>query len=588
MFSSKASPVLPSGVLVVPSCCWRILLCCPCECSYARSFWDDHGKKYDIELEPLIDDRIDIKVINDSYHDNDVIAKVRPSENRMNNTRSTQSAYQYYIYWQPKYWVEWHKIINYERYFPIPSENERKYPNDIKHRRRRRQKLYLLIHRCFTELPFSINQHIHSFLSSDPHIDNIYSLYLRTFHSPNPMDNASDLGQLVQRSTILEQHRVYQSLTTRKRAKSLKSLNFWKWIGLNSKFSRHGITLIVRNQTVHELHVKWLNFGGMEESNALIYPSESVTIGAFVSHSFVFRAASKAVIDALESENGMHSALSVIGIYQIRHSYPTHIVTVHSVDPSDLSLKIGSPIIEIPVITKEYDRCVINGFQVFYERNLFHQQCVDSELRAILESDLCEMEHMLSDAHLELMQSVSIWLNVSQSVGHPDAVNRGYGLAFHHDPEWMKKNGVDLRKCGHIEVYSVADYMKWRECQPLVLFHEFVHFFHYHIGREREDIQRAYSMAMDRHLYDSVQHIAGKDEVTKKEIVVWRRGYAASNCYEYFAQMSEAYFGQCNYYPFHREQLKRHDEGAYRLCTKLWSLSADQIHVEHKRHWSRR
>ena len=135
-------------------------------------------------------------------------------------------------------------------------------------------------------------------------------------------------------------------------------------------------------------------------------------------------------------------------------------------------------------------------------------------------------------------------------------------------------------------MYSAEDYIEWRVCQPLVLFHEFVHSFHCFIGRDRGDIKRAYSMAMERGLYDSVQHIAGRHPVTGKEIVVWRRGYAASNCYEYFAQMSEAYFGQCNYYPFNRQQLLRHDENAYRLCLKLWSLYVHEIQFEHEKYCS--
>ena len=121
-------------------------------------------------------------------------------------------------------------------------------------------------------------------------------------------------------------------------------------------------------------------------------------------------------------------------------------------------------------------------------------------------------------------------------------------------------------------------------CQPLVLFHEFVHSFHCFIGK-RSDIKRAYNLAMNNHLYDEVQHIAQKDKITNQEIIIHVRGYAAMNHYEYFAQMSEAYFGACNYYPFNKLQLKQYDNIAYQLCKKIWAFDAKQITASKIEHY---
>ena len=44
-----------------------------------------------------------------------------------------------------------------------------------------------------------------------------------------------------------------------------------------------------------------------------------------------------------------------------------------------------------------------------------------------------------------------------------------------------------------------------------------------------------------------------------------------NNEMEYFAEMSEAWFGTNDYYPFDREDLKAHDTQAYNLMQEVWN-----------------
>ncbi len=70
--------------------------------------------------------------------------------------------------------------------------------------------------------------------------------------------------------------------------------------------------------------------------------------------------------------------------------------------------------------------------------------------------------------------------------------------------------------------------------------------YHCYIGKSRTDIQKAYDNAMEQGLYDNVE-CKSLDETTGEIQITVERGYAATNCYEYFAQIAEAYFGYCNY-----------------------------------------
>ena len=47
-------------------------------------------------------------------------------------------------------------------------------------------------------------------------------------------------------------------------------------------------------------------------------------------------------------------------------------------------------------------------------------------------------------------------------------------------------------------------------------------------------------------------------------------GYALTNAKEYFAELSEAYFGRNDFYPFTRKELEKHDPAGYRLMRETW------------------
>ena len=65
-------------------------------------------------------------------------------------------------------------------------------------------------------------------------------------------------------------------------------------------------------------------------------------------------------------------------------------------------------------------------------------------------------------------------------------------------------------------------------------------------------------------MYDQIEHTCG----------LVGPGYASLNPLEYFAEISEAYFGYNDYFPFNRSQLKAHDPFGHDLVETLWSDSA--------------
>jgi hypothetical protein len=121
-----------------------------------------------------------------------------------------------------------------------------------------------------------------------------------------------------------------------------------------------------------------------------------------------------------------------------------------------------------------------------------------------------------------------------------------------------KANGIELISLRKITMTKQPG-IKNPVC---VLLHEMAHAYHHQvIGSNNAAIKSAYQQAMDRKLYSNVKDLFGK------------RGpaYAATNEYEYFAELSEAYLVGNDFYPFDRQQLREYDIVGYRLCEEAWA-----------------
>ena len=292
---------------------------------------------------------------------------------------------------------------------------------------------------------------------------------------------------------------------------------------------------------------------------------------------------------------------------------------------------------------KMYNTCQIYGFTIHFEIYLNNKDKNKNGVKTIFDKypklyetlsyDLNKICSITPKTVLEtvFLANVEIYLNNETYFGHIDSkinidgnkiYNYANGIAFHHDIRWLKINNINLNKCCKIEIYNCYDYLTWRICQPCILFHEFCHFYHYYIGKERSDIINVYNnVVIKQNKYNIVKHVVAienikqeeqeeqqdeqneqdkhdekdekdekdeeqscdNDNTQKRKILVDRRGYASLNYYEYFAEISEAYFGnECNFYPFNRQQLKRYDITGYKLLQKLWYLNEKQLKKQHQ------
>jgi hypothetical protein len=94
-----------------------------------------------------------------------------------------------------------------------------------------------------------------------------------------------------------------------------------------------------------------------------------------------------------------------------------------------------------------------------------------------------------------------------------------------------------------------------------MVLHELAHGYHHLVlGVKHGGIEAAYKQAVDRKLYESVEYVNGGKQ----------KAYAMTDSKEYYAELSEAYFGKNDYFPYTRTELAKHDPVGYRLMESTW------------------
>lgn len=204
--------------------------------------------------------------------------------------------------------------------------------------------------------------------------------------------------------------------------------------------------------------------------------------------------------------------------------------------------------------TEKYDARSIEGFTVRISLEARGAPDVLEPALALLGEKLAEINAIVPDKPLAVLKRIPIWVELNNS-DFPCA-------CYHPDRGWLERNGYDLRKENSVEIANIRNFVTWTmNDQPMMVLHELAHGYH--------DIMFGYSdkyiAAHHRHavafgLYDSVRYHRGGE----------RQAYARTNPMEYFAELTEAYFGVNDFYPFDADDLRQHDPKGYEMCRRIW------------------
>jgi hypothetical protein len=199
----------------------------------------------------------------------------------------------------------------------------------------------------------------------------------------------------------------------------------------------------------------------------------------------------------------------------------------------------------------------IQGWTVRVDERLLqapHEELGARALR-LLEAKLVDITYVVNTAPLAQLQAVTIVLDLSHG--------KLRAMQYHPSAGWLHANGYarDLEKCVHIP--EAADLPTSRSIneQPWVILHELAHAYHDQVlGFEESRIREAYERFKHSGHGDAALRYDGQSV----------RHYGLTDHKEFFAEMTEAYFGLNDFFPFNRAELMTAEPEIFALLQSIW------------------
>ncbi len=193
----------------------------------------------------------------------------------------------------------------------------------------------------------------------------------------------------------------------------------------------------------------------------------------------------------------------------------------------------------------------IEGWRVHVAPTLAGE--LETRTLGLLGERLREIARNVPEPALSRLREVPIWM------GNGNA--RGPRGEYHPSADWLRRNGYDPAKAGGVEFDNAGFFTT--APQPMMVMHELAHAYHHQVlGRDNARIREAFRRAAASGSYEKVMRNNGREV----------RAYALTNEGEYFAELSEAFFGTNDFFPFVHEELRRHDPFMHDLLHELWGV----------------
>ncbi len=208
---------------------------------------------------------------------------------------------------------------------------------------------------------------------------------------------------------------------------------------------------------------------------------------------------------------------------------------------------------------QEYETRNIRGWKVQINHKLWSEEkVVTKRAIALLDFKLKNIENTLPKQHHHFLKSVAIWLE-KDTPGFS-------GMVYHPSAKWLIEHGYNPDKAKAIEITNIHNFIEWTSTQPWHVLHELAHAYHDRIiSKDFPPILEAYDLALNMGLYRQVFRNRGNK--------LWK-AYALNSPSDYFAELTEAYFGENDFYPFTKQELKQYDPQGYRAIEEAWGIES--------------
>ncbi|MFO0866024.1 MAG: hypothetical protein U0744_15475 [Gemmataceae bacterium] len=199
----------------------------------------------------------------------------------------------------------------------------------------------------------------------------------------------------------------------------------------------------------------------------------------------------------------------------------------------------------------------IEGWKVRVDDRLLAEPNVEVGKRTLryLEGKLADIKAVVPKERVKKLQEFAIVLDLDHGKLRP--------MQYHPSAKWLKDNGFaeDLAKCVHLpRAADVATKRNINE-QPWAVLHELAHAYHDQVlGFDETRVRKTYERYKTSGHGDKTLLYDGRRV----------KHYALTTPMEFFAEMTEAYFGVNDFFPFVRAELKESEPEIYELMREIW------------------
>ena len=200
---------------------------------------------------------------------------------------------------------------------------------------------------------------------------------------------------------------------------------------------------------------------------------------------------------------------------------------------------------------------MIEGWTVRVDDRLFTppNDALGERALKLLASKLNDITYVVPQDKLAKLQTIPIVLDLTHGSLR--------AMQYHPSAEWLKSHGYsqDLARCVHI--CEAADFARARQVheQPWAVLHELAHGYHDQVlGFDEPRILIAYGEFKKSRHGDAALLFNGQHT----------RHYGLTDPKEFFAEMTEAYFGMNDFFPFNRAELMTAEPQIHALMKTIW------------------
>ncbi len=211
-----------------------------------------------------------------------------------------------------------------------------------------------------------------------------------------------------------------------------------------------------------------------------------------------------------------------------------------------------------PSLPTSYQSRQIRGWTVRIDDRLTATDKTEllSDAVQFLEYKLRDIERVVPKESLAKLKSVSIVLDLN----HGELTS----MQYHPNPGWLAEHGYskELAKCVHIP--RAADLATKRNTneQPWVILHELAHAYHdQYLDFDNAEVMKTFVRYKESQRGEKTLLFDGKRV----------KHYGLTNQKEFFAEMTESYFGVNDFFPFTRAELKESEPEIDAMLSKMWN-----------------